>query len=192
MADIQTLTKNVLDKVTAKHEKQFQEVKAEADEATAAKKAQIDEQTKNRKAHLEDASQAELQRQKQSYVNELRNETLQSKQQLIENVYGEAVTRMNAMDSGQFSALIRGAVSQLNISEAFQVLVGDKSQNILSATDRDQLQSEVANLSFSEETVKNRSGFILASEGMDYNFTFEAIINELKNELAPEIAKRGF
>lgn len=192
MTDIQELTQNVLDKVSSKHEATYNDVAKELEEKKAVEQKKIDEQTEAKKERLDAAFEAEVQRQKQSYVNEKRNQSLKAKQALIDDVYSDAISRMNQMDSSQYRQMIKGAVDQLQTSEPITIVQGDKSKHILMDQDRQSLQSEYPQLDFSEDTLKNRSGFVLASKGMDYNFTFEAIIDELKAELAPEIAKRGF
>ena len=192
MADIQELTQSVLDKVKAKHQADYDEYAEKLDQEKNEKMNRIDEKIAAGKEHNEKAADAKLQRDKQSYVNELRNKTLKAKQQLIRSVYSDSVTALNQMSSDEFKELIRGALNQVDTNKNATIHLGDKSQDILSTTDKEALQTELSGLVFADQSLKNKSGFILASEGMDYNFTYEAIIDELKDQLAQEIAKRGF
>ena len=192
MADIQELTQSVLDKVKAKHQADYDEYAEKLDQEKNEKMNRIDEKIAAGKEHNEKAADAKLQRDKQSYVNELRNKTLKAKQQLIRSVYSDSVTALNQMSSDEFKELIRGALNQVDTNKNATIHLGDKSQDILSTTDKEALQTEFSGLFFADQPLKNKSGFILTSEGMDYNFTYEAIIDELKDQLAQEIAKRGF
>ncbi|MCZ0717918.1 V-type ATP synthase subunit E [Aerococcus kribbianus] len=192
MAEINDLTQNVLDKVRAKEAAELEDLEKElASEKDQATKAIADD-LQNDMDQAQSASQAELQRQKQSYENKMRNQILQGKQHLIDQSYQAAIDQLNAMDSSQFADLIKDALKQVPSGQAVAVEMGEFSQNILSDQDKTAIQNADSQVTFTERTVADRSGFILASQGMDYNFTFEAIIAELKDQLAPEIVKRGF
>ena len=40
--------------------------------------------------------------------------------------------------------------------------------------------------------LSKRSGFVLSNEEVDYNFTFESIIDQKKKALAPKLVKQAF
>ena len=51
---------------------------------------------------------------------------------------------------------------------------------------------EYSFVAISEEVVKNKAGFILQQDGIDYNFCFDELINELKKEFSPQLATLAF
>lgn len=189
MADIQTLVNQVMDKAEKEEQEKFEAYEADVKEELQQAQANLDEEFANQKRHAENAETRRLQTQKQSYVNVLRNEKLQAKQSLLENVYQEAIVNLQQLSSEEFTGLIEGALAQLPALDNAILKVGEYSQHQF---DSGQVQANNPQLQVGEEWLAKRSGFIISSEDVDYNFTFESIIEQKKATLAPELIKRAF
>ncbi|RPA65438.1 hypothetical protein EF384_00090 [Aerococcus agrisoli] len=189
MADIQTLVNQVLARAEQEEQAKLQAFETETDEALKKAKAQIDETTANEKRHIEEAEAKKLQTQKQSYLNTLRNEKLQAKQALLDSVYQEAIVGLQQLSSEEFTGLIQGAYSQLDTLENAELKIGEFSQHQF---DADQVRAINDQVQIAAEFIPKRSGFIISQNDVDYNFTFEAIIEQKKAVLAPKLVKHAF
>ena len=69
------------------------------------------------------------------------------------------------------------------------LLVATASQ--LSQEDIHQLTS-ASELEVSKMTLKQKVGFVLQQSGIEYNYLFDALLKDLKQEYSPELAKKAF
>ena len=44
----------------------------------------------------------------------------------------------------------------------------------------------------SQTTLKQKVGFVLQQSGIEYNYLFDALLKDLKQEYSPELAKKAF
>lgn len=189
MADIQTLVDQVLTNAENEEKEKLAAFETEMNEEINKAKAQNDEQVENGKQHIENVEARNLQTQQQSYLNTLRNEKLQAKQALLEKVYNQAIVELQQLPSEEFTGFIKGALDQISSTENLTLTVGEFSQHQF---DADQVKGLNPSLQLNESFLPKRSGFVLSNEEVDYNFTFESIIDEKKKTLAPKLVKQVF
>lgn len=189
MADIQTLVNRVMANAEQEEKAKLAEFETEMNEEVKNAKAQNDEQVENEKQHIENAEARNLQTQKQSYLNTLRNDKLQAKQGLLEKVYSQAIVELQQLSSEEFTALIKGALDQVAGTENLTLTIGEFSQHQF---DANQVKTLNQTVQIGEGFIPKRSGFVLSNEEVDYNFTFESIIDQKKKELAPKLVKQAF
>ncbi len=189
MADIQTL----VDQVMTNAEKEEQEALAafenDINDELKSASARIDQELTHQKQQIENNEARKLQTQKQSYLNTLRNERLTAKQDLLDKVYNEAIIKLQQLSSEEFTGLIKGALNQLSGTDQAVLKIGEYSQHQF---DADQVKAVNGPIDIDENFIAKRSGFIVSREDLDYNFTFESIIDQKKAELAAELVKRAF
>ncbi|SPT62690.1 Uncharacterised protein [Aerococcus viridans] len=189
MADIQTLVDQVLANAEKEEKEALKAFEAEMNEEINKAKAQNDAQIVAEKQHIKNAEAKKLQTQKQSYLNVLRNDKLQAKQALLEKVYNQAIVELQQLSSEEFTGFIKNALNQVAGTENLTLTVGEFSQHQF---DADQVKALNPSIQLDDTFLAKRSGFILSNEEVDYNFTFESIIDQKKKALAPKLVKQAF
>lgn len=189
MADIETLVNQVLANAENEEKAALAAFEAEMNEEINKAKAHNDEQVDAEKQLIENDEARRLQTQKQSYLNALRNDKLQAKQALLEKVYTQAIVELQQLSSEEFTSFIKGALSQVADTKNLTLTVGELSQHQF---DAEQVNALSQPIKLAEAFIPKRSGFILSNEEVDYNFTFESIIDQKKKTLAPKLVKQAF
>lgn len=192
MASIETLVNQVIDKVKANEELKFEEAKRVQSENLTHEKEKIEKQEEIEKEAIKQRVEADLQRKQQSYINEMRNQVLQEKQNLLSGIYNEAIEKLSNLSSADFIELVHGAIQQINSNDKTELVMGELSRNQLDQSGFNKLQTEFPQLSISNDVLKGEGGFILSQEGMDYNFTFNKLISEYKDTLASDLSRKAF
>lgn len=188
MADIQTLVDQVLTNAENEEKEKLAAFETEMNEEINKAKAQNEDQIATEKQQIENAEARKLQTEKQSYLNALRNEKLEKKQDLLEKVYAQAIVELQQLSSEEFTSFIQGALNQV-AAENLTLTVGELSQHQF---DADQVKALNQPIQLAETFIPKRSGFVLSNEEVDYNFTFESIIDQKKKSLAPKLVKQAF
>lgn len=192
MASMDTLINRVIDKVKADEEAKFEVAKKLQAQELAIEQEKIERQeavaSENVKRRVDD----EGQRKEQSYINTLRNDRLQEKQNLLASVYAQAAESLSGLSVEKFADLVCGALQQLSNSDATELVIGEKSQSQLNQAAFKGLKKEFPQLSIKHDVLRGEGGFILSQKGMDYNFTFNKLISENKDTFASELTRKAF
>lgn len=192
MADINELTQDVLHKVKAEVEAEFDQKKEKLAARFAEQEKQVKTKAKREKETLDERAKRELERLKQSYNNELRNRYLEEKQHLIHETFAKAVDQMTQMDAKDFMALIEEALGSIPADQATEIVLGERSKGQVDAGMLEKLQEKFSQVSLADHVLPKKAGFILAQKGMDYNFTFDQLIEEEEDTLSQEISRQVF
>ena len=67
---------------------------------------------------------------------------------------------------------------------------GEDTVSRLSDEDKHALTSQFAFVNIDEATLPKKAGFVLKQEGIEYNYLFEALIEDLKEEYSPILARK--
>ena len=62
----------------------------------------------------------------------------------------------------------------------------------MSEEDKHALTSQFNFVHIDEATLPKKAGFVLKQEGIEYNYLFEALIEDLKEEYSPILARKAF
>lgn len=137
------------------------------------------------KKKLENLSQQEFKREKQSVENASNLLVLGFRQTLLNQVFDEAVKKTNAMPKEEFSEVVKTALAELPTEKDGEVIVGENSKDIFPS----EVLSNFPNLKQSNETLPDKSGFVVNFSGIEYNFLFDALIKEVKKTQKGAIAQ---
>lgn len=136
-------------------------------------------------------SQNELERFKQSLANEKRNLILGQKQEFLTDVYQEAIAKMKQWDTPTFQKIVGNILHQFTDKE-IRLVPGEQSLHHFSAAFVTELQRQHPGLTIASEAVPHKAGFIVEIGGVDYNYFFDAIVEEIKNDFSPKLASLAF
>ncbi|SHJ69942.1 V/A-type H+-transporting ATPase subunit E [Hathewaya proteolytica DSM 3090] len=187
MSNLENLTSKILEDSKVKAEEILQKAKEEADKilkqksdsAEAVKKSFIDKamaEAESKKARI--ISNAELKG---------RNIKLKAKQQVIADVYSKAVEELGNMSAEEFKAYLKNNVESLKLSGGEEIILSEKFKSVID----DNMINELK-LVRSNDNREIPEGFIIVCKGIEYNFTFEALVASMKKELEHEVASMLF
>ncbi|AMB99240.1 hypothetical protein AWM75_04110 [Aerococcus urinaehominis] len=192
MSSIQALIDQVLENVSAEELAKLQEAQADQQQSLGHAKSQITKRLNQQKDQVKEATQAELQRKEQSYLNEMRNLRLAEQQELLTSVFKAAEDRLTQLPAEEFGQLLLSALSQLASDQPVVVKLGQASSDQLSQQVVNEIRQQFPDIKVDSERLPGQGGFILSQAGMDYNFTFTEILNDLKLPLSATIKKQAF
>ncbi|ALS00437.1 hypothetical protein ATZ33_03330 [Enterococcus silesiacus] len=123
---------------------------------------------------------------------EIKQATLNQKQGYLEQLFTESVERMNQWSESEFQTFAEQILAQMPIEGECLVQLGAFSKGKLSdewllAHSTDQLT-----LRLESEVIPAVGGFIIAKDGIEYNFLFATLVQEIKKIDSFKIAERLF
>jgi V/A-type H+/Na+-transporting ATPase subunit E len=126
---------------------------------------------------------------------QVRNNKLEAKQAVIDKVFGRALEELSNMEAEQYTGFIRNSIISLDVSGEQNLILNERgkafiTQEFVNALNNKMLkEGNDLKISLSNETRSFRGGFVLESNGIEINNTFEALIDFLRDELEYEITR---
>lgn len=191
MKDLEQLKQQVLKEVEEDFSHQLAVATKEEEERTNVMNATLAEQEVAKKTQLKQRAKQLWDKEKQSLVNASKKEILQEKRQLLDSVFDEVYSLMSGWSGVTLVQFIQSAVAQLPKQEKITLVLGEATASQLSQEDIHQL-TNASELEVSQTTLKQKVGFVLQQSGIEYNYLFDALLKDLKQEYSPELAKKAF
>ena len=191
MKDLEQLKQQVLKEVEEDFSHQLAVATKEEEERTNVMNATLAEQEVAKKTQLKQRAKQLWDKEKQSLVNASKKEILQEKRRLLDSVFDEVYSLMSGWSGVTLVQFIQSAVAQLPKQEKITFVLGEATASQLSQEDIHQLTS-ASELEVSQTTLKQKGGFVLQQSGIEYNYLFDALLKDLKQEYSPELAKKAF
>ena len=191
MKDLEQLKQQVLKEVEEDFSHQLAVATKEEEERTNVMNATLAEQEVAKKTQLKQRAKQLWDKEKQSLVNTSKKEILQEKRRLLDSVFDEVYSLMSGWSGVTLVQFIQSAVAQLPKQEKITLVLGEATANQLSQEDIHQL-TNASELEVSQTTLKQKVGFVLQQSGIEYNYLFDALLKDLKQEYSPELAKKAF
>ena len=191
MKDLEQLKQQVLKEVEEDFSHQLAVATKEEEERTNVMNATLAEQEVAKKTQLKQRAKQLWDKEKQSLVNASKKEILQEKRRLLDSVFDEVYSLMSGWSGVTLVQFIQSAVAQLPKEEKITLVLGEATASQLSQEDIHQL-TNTSELEVSQTTLKQKVGFVLQQSGIEYNYLFDALLKDLKQEYSPELAKKAF
>ena len=191
MKDLEQLKQQVLKEVEEDFSHQLAVATKEEEERTNVMNATLAEQEVAKKTQLKQRAKQLWDKEKQSLVNASKKEILQEKRRLLDSVFDEVYSLMSGWSGVTLVQFIQSAVAQLPKQETITLVLGEATASQLSQEDIHQL-TNTSELEVSQTTLKQKVGFVLQQSGIEYNYLFDALLKDLKQEYSPELAKKAF
>ncbi|WP_160672978.1 V-type ATP synthase subunit E [Clostridium sp. C8-1-8] len=124
----------------------------------------------------------------------LRNEKLELKQKIMDEVFQQALNDLCSMTKDDFLIYLKSVILKADIKGDEKLILNSYGKDIVDSSFIAELNTELLNmgkvgtLTISEETRNFRGGFILEKNGVEINNTFEALISSCRDELETEVA----
>lgn len=192
MKDLQSLSEQILNKTKAKGQSKLEDAEKISVAKIEESRLTLVEQQKARKAAILKKVANDFDREQQTLKNKERNAVLKEKQVILKSVFQQALEKMNTWDETHFAQFLNGVLSQAYDSKAYSIVPGAKSIAHFKGKELQQLLVKYPTVKISEETIPNKAGFILQESGIDYNYCFDDLIEDVKNDFAAELATLAF
>lgn len=191
LKDLEQLKQQVLKEVEEDFSHQLTVATKEEEERTNVMNATLAEQEVAKKTQLKQRAKQLWDKEKQSLVNASKKEILQEKRRLLDSVFDEVYSLMSGWSGVTLVQFIQSAVAQLPKQGKITLVLGEATASQLSQEDIHQL-TNASELEVSQTTLKQKVGFVLQQSGIEYNYLFDALLKDLKQEYSPELAKKAF
>lgn len=125
---------------------------------------------------------------------QVRNRKLEAKQQIIEEVFKNAVEKLADLPEQDFLNYIENRILSLDITGEENLILNANGKKIVNKefvqniNEKLKAKGKQLKISISNETRDFKGGFILEKNGIEINNTFEALVNSIKEQLEYEVA----
>ena len=121
----------------------------------------------------------------------VRNEKLLSKGKVIDEAFNMSVENLCQMNENDFRNFVKSSILSLNIEVDENIILNVNGKKAINEAFVKEINNELkdkGNLKLSQSEGKFRGGFILEKNGIEINYTFEALVQSLREELEFEVA----
>lgn len=192
MEEIKVLSEQILTRTKKLGQSKLQEYQTVADEKIEATRQKLVESEKRQKETIVQKINNDYDRQTQTLKNMQRNQILAEKQTLLNSTFDQAAIELEKWDEAKFSQFLSGVLKQIDQNKSWSLVPGERSLELIQSDQAKAVLSQYSFVKVSDRIVKNKAGFILEQGGIDYNFCFDVLINELKKDFSPQLAALAF
>lgn len=192
MADINNITSKILRDAEERKDAVLAEANEEKEKILSKKIAKAKELEKE----IIKTAEAEAKRRKEKAISsatlKVRNDKLAAKQEVIAKVFEESIEKLSSIKGDDFLRYIRNSILSLGeIGEQRLILnkEGLEQVDLTFIYELNQALGEKGNIKLSSEAGNFKGGFILESNGIEINNTYEALVDSLRDELEYEVAE---
>lgn len=128
----------------------------------------------------------------------VRNDKLGAKQQVIDRAFEEAVSQLEKITGDELKAFVKNTIKSLNLQENEEIIVNEKYSSVINNEFIEEVNKSLeeigkkGNIKLSSEKRKIEGGFILTKGGIELNYTFKSLVENLRNEIEQNIIKTLF
>ena len=190
MANIENITKKILDDAKAKKEEILSLANSEKEKTINHKvnEAKTEEKLIIERAEREAATKKE--RILSNAALTVRNNKLEAKQNVIANIFVDALNELCNMNEADYKSFILNTIAGLSLNGDENIILNETGKKLVDEALLKEINSKnKSNLKVSDEVRSFKGGFILEKNGIEINNTFEALVDSMKDELEFEIAR---
>lgn len=198
MSNLENLTSKIIADANEKATGIINDAKVKEKELIAKKKEEAEKLAKSiiEKANLEGKNLFDRAISKSEL--KVRNEKLVAKQQIIDRAFDEAIKELNNMSSEDYLNYIRNNLKSIKLQGHEEIIVSENDKDKIGEEFIKELNRtiakdvEAANIILSKKTRQMNGGFILARSGIEFNYSYDALVNSLRYEIENEVAMMLF
>ncbi|MBC7088449.1 MAG: hypothetical protein H5T96_08285 [Tissierellales bacterium] len=179
MSNLENLTQRIIEDA----KKEAEEIRKEADEKSKNIIGSKVSLAQNEAKKIIDKSKQEAVLIKERAISaaklKSRDQELEAKQYILDRAFEKAKQQLKNLDDQSFEKLLSEALKDIKEDSSVTVIISEDKKNLVPKFNKN-LNVEIDN------TIDG--GFIIKEDNVYYNFTFDAMINGLREELETEIA----
>ncbi len=193
MKDLQALSGQILAKTKEEGQKKIEQYEEVANDRVEEQRQKLVESQKNRQEQIENQMKNDYEREAQTLANNKRNAVLGKKQALLHDVFTKAAEKMADWDNKTHADFLSGVLSQLDQDKQWQIVPGSRSVAVFQSDEVKAILNDYPKISVAkDDVVQGKAGFIVQEGGIDYNFCFDVLVQEMKKEFSPQLATLAF
>lgn len=192
MADLEKITQQVIDKEKVSLDNQIKKERENAEEEIQAAKQSAEEKKQRQSERIDQDVNNQYEIELNSISINERNEKLKIKQSYIEQVLNKVQSKLDAVDAESFKSFTTDILKQFSDAKHLNLVLGEKSKGLIDDNWLSSINVDGLDVSLSDKTVPNESGFLLEDENIEYNFLFSELIKNNKNEYIRQIDQKLF
>jgi len=177
--------------ILATAQKQADEVKKAGDEKVKEIKAEMQKQLEEKKAEFVDMAQrkADQKLQQAHFKIAASNQTgiLKAKQKIIDQVYSEALKKLNQLDNNEYINLMIKLIKNLPQTSGQLISAKAKESLLRQAQEKSKTKYQIA-----KESISAKGGFLFKSDQIEINNTFESLVETAKEKTMLKVTKLLF
>ncbi|WP_313470190.1 ATPase [Carnobacterium sp.] len=192
MSDLKLITERMIEKKKAEVQQTIRQAETEAKEKVAVAEKELALEEVEEKKAIDRRLASDFEKNKDSLENYKRNQLLGEKQVALKEVFKEALFAMEQWSETEFQSFLLAVLRQFKEIKNLELVLGEKSVEKVSESWIEKVAQEGISVTLTTETIHKKAGFILKNKGIEYNYLFEDLIAELKNQLIPSVSKKLF
>ncbi|API89250.1 hypothetical protein BKP56_08280 [Marinilactibacillus sp. 15R] len=192
MADLKLLTERVVEKEKAAIRQRVEEARKDAEDEIQAARVKEEQDKIARKLAIDEAAQQNYTIRKNTLEIQKRNNVLAAKQDILSRVIKDVKDEMNQISEADYKVFLAGVLSQFKNENKVTLVSGEKTVNLVDQEWINENTGSDLQATLSNETVNDEAGVLVQKDGIEYNFLFDALIDDAKSELIPIITKELF
>lgn len=192
MSDLKLLTDRLIESKKNEVQEKIKLVEAEnqllisdAAEKLAADKA------KNLKA-IDSRLEKQFEQDKNSLQINKRNQLLTEKQNVLTTVFNKAEEHMIQWDDIEFQEFLVTVLKQYQSNESIELVLGQNSSSKVTNEWISEVANKLVAIQLSSEVIAKESGFIIKKNGIEYNYLFDELIEDIRSQLVASVSKQLF
>ena len=192
MKDLEQLKQLILADLEKESKQRIEVATKEQEERINQMNAQYSQQEMAKKTALKQEAKSQYEKEQQTILNASKKEVLRVKRELLESVFEDVLQVMSTWSGETLRLFIESAIRKLPKHQQTTLTFGEQTVSRLSDEDKHALTSQFTFVHIDEATLSKKAGFVLKQEGIEYNYLFEALIEDLKEEYSPILARKAF
>ncbi|MDN6626405.1 MAG: ATPase [Pisciglobus halotolerans] len=192
MAELKLLTDRLMENKRVEIQKEIETAKKEATDNVADAEAAISEEEKIKQAQIDAQLKRQYEQDKNALSIKRRNSLLAEKQKALSTVFEQVNKNMENWNEDQFKNFLLTVLSQFESNESITLALGENSKNNVTTEWLETKTKDKIPVRLSQETVPKKNGFLIRHKGIDYNYFFEDMIEDSKEDLVAEVSQKLF
>lgn len=191
MADLKLLTDRLMENKRSEIQVVIQEAEKEAQQLIQASTEELAMEKQRRQERIQAEQKAQYEKDKNALSNQKRNQLLSKKQNDITAVFDSAKERMEQLNQEEFQQFLATVLEQYENKEV-ELVVGEKSRSFVSSQWIEKQNQAGNNVRLSDEQVSKKAGFVIRHKGIDYNYIFDALVDDTREDVLPTVSQKLF
>ena len=192
MADLKLLTERVVEKEKAVIRQRVEEAQKDAEDEIQAARVKEEQDKIARKQAIAETAQNNYTIRKNTLEIQRRNNVLAAKQDILSKVIKDVKEEMNHISEADYKLFLAGVLNQFKHENKITLVSGEKTVNLVDQAWINETTDPELVATLSNETISDEAGVLVQKDGIEYNFLFDALIDDAKSELIPIITKELF
>ncbi|MFN1206078.1 ATPase V [Enterococcus faecium] len=170
-----------------------QEERMKIDQNFEQKRTQIETEHQKQKEKQIELLEKKYRQLRNRQQVEVRQENLNAKQEFLRRLFADAIAEMENWDESEQIQFIKNSLYSLPLTGKVAFIAGEKSAAYLSQTLLDEWNNELPfTMVLSDESVAGQAGFLINDQGVQYNFLFSNLVQDIQGTMSFEIANQLF